>query len=175
MKNYVKSATAFGISLSMLAAPTAMAQQDQHTYNQQYQHDYSQQDQHAYSQQDQHAYSQQDQHDYGQQNQYHSDERQPQSNQYPFSPHHEGPQGYAMGHPDHQDMQDQRNFETHRHWQNGGHYYGGRHVVNRGDWNRYHLRQPPHGYEWVQDGNQFVLIAITSGIIAAVIANAFSH
>lgn len=53
-------------------------------------------------------------------------------------------------------------------WHTGGHYTGSRHVVN--DWSHYHLRQPPHGYEWVQDGDQFVLIAVTSGIIASIIA-----
>ena len=54
-------------------------------------------------------------------------------------------------------------------WHQGDHYDGDRHVVN--NWNSYHLRQPPAGYEWVQDGSQFVLIAVTSGIIADIIAN----
>jgi len=54
-------------------------------------------------------------------------------------------------------------------WHNGDRYNGSRHTV--GNWQHYHLRQPPSGYEWVQDGSQFVLIAVTSGIIADVIAN----
>jgi Ni/Co efflux regulator RcnB len=37
----------------------------------------------------------------------------------------------------------------------------------------YHLRSAPRGYRWVQSGNDAVLIAITSGIIGAVLANAF--
>lgn len=37
----------------------------------------------------------------------------------------------------------------------------------------YHLRTAPRGYRWVQSGNDAVLIAITSGIIGAVLANAF--
>lgn len=37
----------------------------------------------------------------------------------------------------------------------------------------YHLRNAPRGYRWVQSGNDAVLIAITSGIIGAVLANAF--
>lgn len=37
----------------------------------------------------------------------------------------------------------------------------------------YHLRAAPRGYRWVQSGNDAVLIAITSGIIGAVLANAF--
>jgi Ni/Co efflux regulator RcnB len=52
-------------------------------------------------------------------------------------------------------------------WHSGARYTGGRNVV---DYNRYHLRRPPGGYEWVRDGNQFVLIAISSGIIASVLA-----
>lgn len=37
---------------------------------------------------------------------------------------------------------------------------------------RYHLRPAPRGYRWVQSGNDAVLIAITSGVIASVLANA---
>jgi Ni/Co efflux regulator RcnB len=35
----------------------------------------------------------------------------------------------------------------------------------------YHLREAPRGYRWVQSGNDAVLIGITSGIVASVIAN----
>jgi Ni/Co efflux regulator RcnB len=37
----------------------------------------------------------------------------------------------------------------------------------------YNLRPAPRGYRWVQSGNDAVLIAITSGIIGALIGNAF--
>ncbi len=37
----------------------------------------------------------------------------------------------------------------------------------------YRLQAPPRGYRWVQSDNDAVMIAITSGIIGAVIANAF--
>jgi Ni/Co efflux regulator RcnB len=37
----------------------------------------------------------------------------------------------------------------------------------------YHLRDAPRGYRWVQSGNDAVLIGITSGIIASVLANSF--
>jgi Ni/Co efflux regulator RcnB len=56
------------------------------------------------------------------------------------------------------------------HWQHGQRYTGDRRVVS--DWSRYHANRPPRGYEWVQDGNELVLISITSGIIASVLANA---
>jgi len=55
-------------------------------------------------------------------------------------------------------------------YHNGDRYAGRREVV--GDYGRYHLHRPPPGYEWVQDGGQFVLIAVASGVIADVIANA---
>lgn len=41
------------------------------------------------------------------------------------------------------------------------------------DYRKYRgLRAPPRGYRYVQSGNDAVLVGITSGIIAAVIANA---
>lgn len=57
-------------------------------------------------------------------------------------------------------------------WREGDRYNGARHQV---DWRSHHLRQPPNGYEWVQNGNDYVLIAIGSGIVAGIIANALSH
>lgn len=38
---------------------------------------------------------------------------------------------------------------------------------------QYNLRYAPSGYRWVQSGNDAVLIGITTGIIAAVLANSF--
>lgn len=37
----------------------------------------------------------------------------------------------------------------------------------------YSLRQAPYGYHWVRSGNDAVLVAIASGIIGALVANAF--
>jgi len=37
----------------------------------------------------------------------------------------------------------------------------------------YHLRQPARGYRWVQNGNDALLVGITSGVVAAIVANAF--
>jgi len=36
----------------------------------------------------------------------------------------------------------------------------------------YHLYNAPRGYRWVQSGNDAILVAITSGIIGAIIGNA---
>jgi Ni/Co efflux regulator RcnB len=40
--------------------------------------------------------------------------------------------------------------------------------------NRYHLRPAPRGYRWVQSGNDAVMVGITTGIIASVIAGAIN-
>jgi len=39
----------------------------------------------------------------------------------------------------------------------------------------YRLSSAPRGYQWVRSGNDAVLIAVTSGIIGAVIGNAISR
>lgn len=40
------------------------------------------------------------------------------------------------------------------------------------NYRNYRLQAPPRGYRWVQSGNDAVMVGITSGIIAAVLANA---
>ncbi len=43
--------------------------------------------------------------------------------------------------------------------------YRNRHyVVN--DWRSHNLSAPPRGYQWVQSGNDYVMVAIATGIIA---------
>jgi Ni/Co efflux regulator RcnB len=39
--------------------------------------------------------------------------------------------------------------------------------------NSYRNRQAPRGYRWVQSGNDAVLVALASGLIGAIAANAF--
>jgi Ni/Co efflux regulator RcnB len=39
------------------------------------------------------------------------------------------------------------------------------------DYREHHLRRPPEGHRWVQVGADYVLIAITTGIIASIILN----
>jgi len=38
----------------------------------------------------------------------------------------------------------------------------------------HHLYAPPRGYHWVRSGNDAVLVAITGGLIGAVVAGAFN-
>ena len=56
-------------------------------------------------------------------------------------------------------------------WRRGGHvpreYWGRQHEV---DWRAHHLRQPPRGYHWVQNGNNYVLAAVAGGLIASIVA-----
>jgi len=37
------------------------------------------------------------------------------------------------------------------------------------DWRSHHLSPPPRGYHWVQDGADYVLVAIATGIIAQIL------
>lgn len=97
--------------------------------------------------------------------------QQQQHMQPPMQPQHEPMQHEQMP-PQHMQPPHEQMSQNH-HWQHGQHYTGSRRVV--GNWNHYHLRQPPHGYEWVQDGSQFVLIAVASGVIADVLLNSAYH
>jgi Ni/Co efflux regulator RcnB len=51
------------------------------------------------------------------------------------------------------------------------HYTRG-YVIN--DYNRYGLRAPPRGYQYVRNGNDVVLAAVAGGLITAVIAGLFN-
>jgi len=39
------------------------------------------------------------------------------------------------------------------------------------DWRSHNLKAPPRGYQWVQSGGDYVLIAIATGIIAELLLN----
>jgi Ni/Co efflux regulator RcnB len=56
-------------------------------------------------------------------------------------------------------------------WHHGDRFTGHREVVS--NWSHYHLRRPPHGYEWVHDGNQLVMIAVGTGLVASALANGY--
>ncbi|MEP9378991.1 RcnB family protein [Aquabacter sp. CN5-332] len=51
----------------------------------------------------------------------------------------------------------------------GGHLPHGRgQVVN--DYRRYKLKPPPRGYHWVRDGDNYMMVGITSGIISSILS-----
>ena len=58
-------------------------------------------------------------------------------------------------------------------WVKGSHsppqYRGPRYVVH--DWRAHRLHQPPRGYQWVQYGGDYMLVAIASGVITQLIIN----
>jgi Ni/Co efflux regulator RcnB len=60
------------------------------------------------------------------------------------------------------------------HWQRGNRmapeYRTQHYVVN--DWRAHRLSAPPRGYQWVQNGSDFVLVAIATGVIASVVLGA---
>ena len=49
------------------------------------------------------------------------------------------------------------------HWERGHRYNGPTYVVR--DYGHYRLRQPPRGYHWVRADNDFLLVAVATGII----------
>jgi Ni/Co efflux regulator RcnB len=55
------------------------------------------------------------------------------------------------------------------HWERG-HRYDGR-VIIVNDYRERHLREPPRGYRWQRaDNNDFLLVAIATGVIADIIS-----
>jgi Ni/Co efflux regulator RcnB len=66
-----------------------------------------------------------------------------------------------------------RQAQQHRKWQRGQRFES-RYATNYrviGNPRAYRLQDAPRGYRWVQSGNDAVLVGITSGIIASVLAN----
>jgi len=113
--------------------------------------------------------------------------------------HRRGPPGHSQGHgPDRHDRNDRfdRNDRHDRFDRNdrrgppshaqGRHGAGPNHNWVRGsrvppqyrsrhyvvnDWRGHRLSAPPRGYQWVQNGGDYLLIAIATGVIAQIILN----
>lgn len=67
-----------------------------------------------------------------------------------------------------------RNYR-HQNWRRGQRLPSDYRRTEVRDWNRYHFRAPPRGQHYVRVGNDVVLASIATGIITAVIVNAFSN
>jgi Ni/Co efflux regulator RcnB len=94
-------------------------------------------------------------------------------------------QPYGDLHDNRNDRNDHGRYEQNRH-DNGNHYgQQKKHRWARGerldrtyyadrsryvDYRRHHLRAPPRGYQWVQVDNNYALVALTTGLIASIIA-----
>lgn len=64
--------------------------------------------------------------------------------------------------------QDRREMRRWRQGQRLDRRYGGYATVS--DWRARRLREPPRGYRWYRQGNDYVLAAVAGGLIASVIA-----
>ncbi|HWU54237.1 MAG TPA: RcnB family protein [Rhizomicrobium sp.] len=70
---------------------------------------------------------------------------------------------------------DNDRFDRHDNGRHNGWHKGGR--IERRDWDRgvrvdyrrYHLSQPPRGYEWRRVDNSYVLAAAATGLIAGLV------
>jgi Ni/Co efflux regulator RcnB len=87
---------------------------------------------------------------------------------------HDHGRGHGHGHDDHWHDRGHhdhgRHGHPHHHWERG-HRYDGRIVVVH-EYERVHLRPPPRGYHWVRDdNNDYVLVAIATGIILDYVLN----
>jgi Ni/Co efflux regulator RcnB len=83
-----------------------------------------------------------------------------------------GPVSFAQDHPDdHHDA-----YVRHDEWKKGYH-------MKQEDWNRarpvdyrqYHLKSPPHGYEWRSVDGNYVLAAVATGVIASAVVASTVH
>jgi Ni/Co efflux regulator RcnB len=94
---------------------------------------------------------------------YHGDQRAPQHNDYrgnDYRGNYHGDRHDRGAGPDHA-------------WYRGGRLppqYNSRYYVVD-DWRGHHLSAPPRGYHWVQAGNDYVLAAIATGVIASILLN----
>ena len=77
--------------------------------------------------------------------------------------HHDRGNGHAQWGHDYGDNHNWRRGERmgYNDWQSA-------HVV---DYRQHHLRHPPRGYEWRERNGQYVLAAVTTGLIASIILN----
>lgn len=85
------------------------------------------------------------------------------------------------GHDNRNDKHDDKHHDNGKHngrgagpqhnYHKGGYvsreYRQRQYVVN--DWHGRHLHAPPRGYQWVQTGPDYVLIAISTGLIAQIV------
>ena len=80
-------------------------------------------------------------------------------------------------HDDHHDDAHHQQYVRHDEWKKGYH-------MRSEDWSRgervedyrtYHLSAPPRGYEWREVDGNYVLAAVTTGIIASVVAASVAH
>jgi len=83
--------------------------------------------------------------------------------------------GVAVAQDDHHDAHNQ-SYVKHDEWKKG--YHMKDEDWKRGeavDYNTYHLKPPPRGYEWREVDGNYVLAAVATGVVASVIVAATIH
>ena len=75
--------------------------------------------------------------------------------------------------PDHNDYRNERGAGPNHDFRRGDRlpreYRNRQYVVD--DWRGHRLSSPPRGYHWVQTGGDYVLVAITTGVILQLLLN----
>lgn len=86
--------------------------------------------------------------------------------------HHAKPRHHHPGPPPHAQAHGRRHGAgPHHDWYRGGRVppmYRSHHYVVQ-DWRMHHLTPPPRGYHWVQNGPDYLLISLGSGVIAQIV------
>ena len=102
----------------------------------------------------------------------------PQNSQRPQQPpgqarHNEAHRAPPQPMPQHQAQPNQRgagpNHAFHRGARLPAEYRSRQYVVN--DWRGHRLSAPPRGYHWVQSGSDYLLVAISTGVILQILLN----
>ncbi|MEP3276502.1 MAG: RcnB family protein [Stappiaceae bacterium] len=83
--------------------------------------------------------------------------------------HHGGGQKYAQKHQPKKPGFHKNNRYKNAHWMKRGGKLPGWQRGHRVDYRMHKLNKPPRGHEWRRIDNNFVLVALTTGIIASVI------
>jgi len=69
-----------------------------------------------------------------------------------------------------QDHEEHHKYVRHQEWKKGYHLRDEDwHRGARVDYKRYHLHEPPRGYEWREIDGNYVLAAVDTGIVASVV------
>lgn len=86
-----------------------------------------------------------------------------------------GPAAHAMPRPPaHSHAQQRHGAGPDHRWTKGSRVppqYRSQHYVVK-DWQRHGLKRPARGQQWVQNGNDYLLVAVASGVIAQIV---FGH
>jgi len=82
------------------------------------------------------------------------------------------PPPHAVNPHDHYDSHDHKKMppgQAKKHWKQGEHLPSDYRGVYVEDYHRHGLREPPRGHQWRRVDDQYVLIAVATGVIASVL------